>query len=150
MLLAPAAEAANPVLLIQATGSATGGGDVTAFVDQVEIVRVSDGAVMSTAVANPSFETNGGLGNGNYGYNPSGASWAFNNGSGIAQNGSAFGPTPTTFGTYVAFLQSTTGLGNGQIQQTLALADGVYRVRFQVSQRNCCSAINDQGLRGCR
>ena len=26
------------------------------------------------------------------------------------------------------------------------MADGVYRVRFQISQRNCCSAINDQGL----
>ena len=145
LLLAPAAKAANPVLLIQATGSATGGGDVTAFVDQVEIVRVSDGAVMGTAVANPSFETNGGLAQGNYGYTPGGASWTFNNGSGIAQNGSAFSPTPTTFGTYVAFLQSYAG-GNGLIQQTLALADGVYRVRFQVSQRNCCSAINDQGL----
>ena len=138
---ATAAEAANPVLLIQATGSATGGSDVTAFIDQVEIVRVSDGTVMAGAVTNPSFENTGVLANGNYGYNPSGASWAFNSGSGIAQNGSAFGPTATAFGTYVAFLQNTPSL----IQQTLVLANGAYQVRFQVSQRNCCST-NDQGL----
>ena len=145
LVLPWAAEAANPVLVIQASGAVGGGGDVTAFVDQVEIVRVSDGTVVAGAVANPSFETNGGLTNGNYGYNPSGASWTFNTGSGIAQNGSNFGPTATTFGTYMAFLQSTPSLGNGLIQQTLALANGAYQVRFQVSQRNCCST-NDQRL----
>ena len=42
----------NPALRIQALGSLSGNSDVTAFVDQVEIVRVSDGIVMSGAVAN--------------------------------------------------------------------------------------------------
>ena len=144
LLAAPlVASAANPVLTIVGTGNTSP--DVTAFVDQVEIVRVSDGTVVAGAVANPSFETYNPLGNGSYGYNPTGASWTFNNRSGINQNGGGFGAPATPYGSALAFIQSTAGSPNGQIQQTLNLANGVYQVRFQVSQRNCCSS-NDQRL----
>ena len=133
---AGAAEAAAPVLTIQGLG--TGGGDVTAFVDKVEIVRVSDGAVMTGAVANPSFETHGPLGNGNYGYNPAGASWTFTAptpyGSGIAESGSAFAPPVGLDGIATAFVQSGSAT-NGLLQQTLVLPDGVYRVRFLDARR---------------
>ncbi|RSK25244.1 LamG-like jellyroll fold domain-containing protein [Hymenobacter metallilatus] len=135
--------AANPVLLIQGTGNTSA--DVTAFVDLVEIVRVSDGIVISGAVTNPSFESYGALGNGSYGYAPAGASWAFNSRSGIALNGGGFGAPITPNGSAVAFVQSTAGTANGQIQQTLTLGTGQYRVRFQVAQRNCCSS-NNQNL----
>ncbi|GAA4346825.1 hypothetical protein GCM10023185_01430 [Hymenobacter saemangeumensis] len=138
-----AANAANPVLTIQGTGNTSP--DVTAFVDQLEIVRVSDNMVMAGAVGNASFETFSGMSNGNYGYNPTAAPWSFNTRSGIAVNGSAFGAPTAPAGSAVAFVQSTAGSPNGQLQQTLTLADGVYQLRFQVAQRNCCSS-NDQRL----
>ena len=137
--------AANPVLTIQGVGSASGGGDVTAFVDQVEIVQVSTNSPVSGAVANLGFEAFGALGNGNYGYNPSGASWTFNTRSGIAQNGSNFGAPTAPQGSAVAFVQSESGT-NGLLQQTLTLGTGTYTVRFQVAQRTCCSPTNDQRL----
>ncbi|WP_216691005.1 LamG-like jellyroll fold domain-containing protein [Hymenobacter siberiensis] len=137
-----ASQAANPILTIQGTGGT--GSDVTAFVDQVEIVRVSDGTVVSGAVANLSFESNSGLSNTDFGYNPTGASWTFNQASGIARVGSAFSPPTTAFGNFVAFVQSTTSLGNGQFQQALTLADGTYQVRFRVAQRTCCTTQNQR------
>ncbi|GAB2705818.1 hypothetical protein GCM10011495_23310 [Hymenobacter frigidus] len=142
---ATAAEAANPLLRIEALGSPSGNPDVTAFVDQVEIVRVSDGMVMTGAVANPGFETFDPLASGTFGYNPTGASWTFTGRSGISQAGGGFGPTPPQ-GNAVAFLQSFGG-NNGLADQTLALADGVYRVRFLAAQRtNCCGGTYDQRL----
>ena len=144
LLAAPlAASAANPTLRIQALGSPSGAPDVTAFVDQVEIVRVSDGMVMAGAVANSGFETNG-LVPGAFSYNTAGASWTFNNRSGISRNGSGFGSTAPQ-GDAVAFLQSQGGL-NGLADQTLALADGLYQVRFVTAQRNCCGGLFDQRL----
>ncbi|GAB3574893.1 hypothetical protein GCM10027345_09440 [Hymenobacter daeguensis] len=140
----PIARAANPVLLIQGTRGPSGGTDVTAFVDQIEIVQVSTGAVVPGAVANPGFETFGALGNGNYGYTPAGAAWTFNARSGIALNGSNFGAPNAPQGSAVAFVQSDASI-NGLLQQTLTLGTGTYYVRFQVAQRNCCST-NDQGL----
>ena len=60
--MAPAAEAANPVLTIQGLGGT--GTDVTTFVDKVEVIRASDGTVVSGAAGNFGFETYGALGNG--------------------------------------------------------------------------------------
>ena len=130
----------NPQLTIQSTGST--GGDVTAFVDAVQVL--SGGSSVANALQNGSFETHDPLANGNYGYNPTGASWAFNTRSGIAENGSAFGPAPAPSGVAVAFVQSQGGI-NGQLQQNLAVPTGSYQVSFQTSQRNCCST-GDQVL----
>ena len=133
------------MLRIEALGSLSGNGDVTAFVDQVEIVRVSDGVVMAGAVANPSFETNG-LGAGQFSYNTAGAFWTFISNSGIARTGSGFGPTTPPQGNAVAFVQSGGG-NNGRLDQILTLADGVYRVQFRTTQRtNCCGGTLDQRL----
>jgi hypothetical protein len=95
---------------------------------------------------NGSFEKHDPLVNGNYGYIPTGASWTFNAQSGIAEVGSAFTPvTPIPNGIAVAFIQST-GRGNGQLQQNLALPTGSnYQVSFQAAQRVCCTS-RDQAL----
>ncbi|WP_345120176.1 LamG-like jellyroll fold domain-containing protein [Hymenobacter antarcticus] len=145
LLAAPLATlAANPTLRIQALGSLSGNPDVTAFVDQVEIVRVSDGMVMAGAVANPGFETNG-LAAGQFSYTTGGAAWTFNNRSGISRSGGGFGPTAPQ-GDAVAFLQSGSGI-DGLAEQILTLADGVYQVRFLTAQRtNCCGGTYDQRL----
>ncbi|GAB3572398.1 Ig-like domain-containing protein [Hymenobacter daeguensis] len=135
----------NPVLTLQGTGGNSGSPDVTAFVDVVQIQQASNSAVVPNAVGNPSFETYGPLSNGNYGYNPAGAVWTFNAGSGIALNGSAFNPPFAPDGTAVAFIQSSPG-NNGAAQQALAVGAGTYQVNFQVAQRNCCSAVVDQAV----
>ena len=142
--MAPAAEAANPVLTIQGLGSK--GTDVTAFVDKVEIIRASDGTVVSGAVGNLSYETYGPLNFGNFGYGPVAAPWTFSpaNRAGIAQNGSNFGAPTAPDGIAVAFVQSFGG-SSGSLQQTLTLPDGLYKVRFQVAQRAYGSA-QDQAL----
>ena len=136
---------ANPTLSVQGTGSPSGGNDVTAFVDVVQVL--SGGSPFANALQNSSFETHDPLGNGNYGYNPTGGSWTFNSLSGIAESGSAFTPiTPIPNGIAVAFVQSNAG-SNGSIAQNLALPTGSnYQVSFQAAQRNCCSATLDQGL----
>jgi len=144
LFLAPAAEAANPVLTIQGTGG-TAGNDVTAFVDKVEIIRASDDAVVSGAVGNLSYETYGPLSNssGSFGYDPVAAPWTFNSSAGIVINGSFFGAPTAPDGIAVAFVQSSGGT-NGQLQQTLTLPDGLYKVRFQVAQRDF--NLGDQAL----
>src|SRR5262245_63408752 len=59
--------------------------DNTAFIDQVRVNR------MFAVVKDPGFETPSvGTGSSAYQYNPSGSPWAFNFGSGVAGNGSAF------------------------------------------------------------
>ena len=134
--------AAAPQLTIVGTGGT--GFDVTAFVDVVQVL--SGGSPLANALLNASFESHDPLGNGNYGYNPTGASWTFNAQSGIAESGSAFTPTtPIPNGIAVAFVQSAGG-GNGQLQQNLAVPSGSsYQVSFQTSQRVCCSTL-DQAL----
>ena len=111
------------------------GSDVTAFVDKVEIIRASDDAVVSGAVGNLSYETYGPLSNssGNFGYDPVAAPWTFSSSAGIVINGSFFGAPTAPDGIAVAFVQSSGGT-NGQLQQTLTLPDGLYKVRFQVAQ----------------
>jgi hypothetical protein len=133
----------NPVITIVGTGSSNAG-DVTAFVDQVQLLQASNSAVVSGAVANGSFETHNALGNGAHGYDPTGASWAFNPRSGIAENGSAFSPPTTPNGVAVAFVQSSGS--NGQLQQTLTSPAGSFQIRFQAAQRNCCNTVQDQAL----
>ncbi|GAA3967365.1 Ig-like domain-containing protein [Hymenobacter antarcticus] len=125
--------AASPTLSIQGAGSPSGGSDVTAFVDVVQVL--SGGSPVANALLNPSFETHDALANGNYGYNPTGASWTFNPSSGIAENGSPFGPATPPSGIAVAFLQN----GASAIAQNLAVPTGNYQVQFQANQRACCN-----------
>ncbi|MGI4872848.1 MAG: beta strand repeat-containing protein, partial [Janthinobacterium lividum] len=134
-LLPLLAHAGNPVLTLQATVPA-GATDVTAFVDQVEVINPATGAVVASAVPNAGFETFTSLGNTTYGYTPAGATWAFASNSGIATNGSAFGNPAAPEGTHVAFLQ-TTSSGAGSFSQLLpTLAAGYYQLRVRVAQRN--------------
>ncbi|MGI4866411.1 MAG: hypothetical protein ACRYFZ_20970 [Janthinobacterium lividum] len=137
--------AVDAVLWLEALGSASRGTatDVTAFVDQVELLNVSVGT--SATVLNASFETSGPLSNGNYGYNPAGADWTFDSNSGIAANGSAFNAPNAPNGARVAFLQ-TTSSGSGYISQVLPLlVVGNYRVRLYGAQRGTAPA--DQVVR---
>jgi hypothetical protein len=137
--------AATPVLRLEATVAA-GATDVTAFVDQVEIIDAVSGLPVRNAVPNAGFETSGALSNGLYGYTPTGGSWAFSGYSGIATNGSAFGSPTAPEGTRVAFLQ-TTPSGTGFFSQTLPdLKPGLYRVRLRVAQRGTAPA--NQGACG--
>ena len=123
----------TPVLTVQGTRAGPGV-DVTAFVDQVRLVTNGTTTTVSGAVANASFETHGSLSNSNYGYTPTATPWTFNGGSGIAENGSAFGIGTAPHGVAVAFLQS--GGTNGLIQQRLAAPAGTYQVRFLTAQRS--------------
>ncbi|UOQ53600.1 Ig-like domain-containing protein [Hymenobacter cellulosivorans] len=134
--------AATPQLTIQGTGGT--GSDVTAFVDVVQVLN--GGSAFANALQNPSFEQHDPLANGDFGYQPTGASWTFNAQAGIAEAGSAFTPvTPVPNGIAVAFVQSNGG-NNGQLQQNLAVPTGSnYQVRFQTAQRICCTTL-DQSL----
>ena len=136
--------AGTPVLTLQTTVPGAAGVDVTAFVDRVELLNANTGAVVTGAVLNPSFETFGSLSNGNYGYNPGGASWTFNPRSGIAATGSAFSPPTTPNGSYVAFLQTTSGGGSVFSQTLPALPAGSYQLRMILGQRN--SGTANQGV----
>jgi hypothetical protein len=134
--------AASPQLTIQGTGGM--GSDVTAFVDVAQVL--SGGSPFTNGLQNSSFETHVPLTDGNYGYQPTGASWTFSSQSGIAEDGSAFSPvTPIPNGIAVAFVQSTGG-DNGQLQQNLAVPTGSnYQVSFRAAQRICCTSL-DQAL----
>ena len=82
----------------------------------------------------PGFETPS-VGTGTYGafrYNPSGSPWTFDNGSGVAGNGSGFtaGNPNAPQGTQVAFLQAT-----GSFSQSVTLAAGTYSLSFSAAQR---------------
>jgi hypothetical protein len=130
-LLPRLAAATNPTLVVQGVGSGTA--DVTAFVDQVQILDAS-GNVVAGAVGDASFET---VRTGTYAYQPAGSAWAFvgygsgtGPGAGLTANGSDFAPPPAPDGTQAAFVQRT-----GYLRQTLALGAGTYRVRFQMAQR---------------
>jgi hypothetical protein len=131
VLLPRLAAATNPTLVIQGVGSGTA--DVTAFVDQVQIID-ANGNVVAGAVGDASFET---VRTGTYAYQPAGSAWAFvgygsgtGPGAGLTANGSDFAPPPAPDGTQAAFVQRT-----GYLRQTLALGAGTYRVRFLVGQR---------------
>lgn len=91
--------------------------------------------VINTNV-NFGFETPG-IGSGNYEYDPSGASWAFEgapgNGSGLVANGSGFGNPNAPQGVQAAFLQSY-----GSISQLLyGFTPGTtYTITYSAAQRS--------------
>jgi len=137
LLLLPALGwGSTPVLTLRATVAPAAGVDVTAFVDLVEIVNASTSTVVASAVPNSGFETTGSLGAGSYGYNPTGANWAFNAGSGIASNGSAFSSPTAPEGTHVAFLQTNASAAGSVSLALPTLGAGTYWVRLQLAQRN--------------
>ncbi|HWS84136.1 MAG TPA: hypothetical protein VN207_07725 [Ktedonobacteraceae bacterium] len=85
----------------------------------------------NSTVADGGFETPS-LGHAGYQYSPTGSSWTFSNGSGIAANGSAFTSNNPNApqGTQVAFLQ-----GTGLMRQTIIFAAGSYHISFDAAQR---------------
>lgn len=102
MALASAAQAQT--LLIQGTGGSSTANDVTAYVDKVEIVGEATGATVSGALVNAGFETPA-LGNGNFSYRPTGATWTFLNGAGITAANSGFTTPGIAEGSQEALLQ---------------------------------------------
>ncbi|MCR5887793.1 FG-GAP-like repeat-containing protein [Hymenobacter sp. J193] len=138
--------AGTPVLTFQATEPGSAGTNVMAFVDQVEIVNASSGVVMASAVPNASFETfTAPLQFTNYGPNPAGASWTFDNRSGIGRVGGDLTPPPTASGSYVGYVQTADGVAGAFRQTVPNLVPGLYRVRLRVAQRNI--ALANQGVR---
>ncbi len=110
------------------------GGDNTAFIDAV--------AFSNVLVPNGSFETSDPpINNGQFQYNPSGATWTFSPSSGISANGSGFtGGNPNApDGTHVGILQQ-----GGSISQTLTLDAGTYIFSFQAAQRGNGNATFQQ------
>jgi len=128
--------AANPRLVLQALGSASGNSDVTAFVDVVQVLQ--GGTPVVGALQNASFESNNVSANG-FLYQSSvvAAPWSFEVQAGVARSGSGFTPTPPN-GDAVAFLQSGSGT-NGRVAQNLAVPAGSYQVSFLTAQRDYSS-----------
>ena len=143
-LLPPAPHLTSPlVLTLQASGG-SGGSDITAFVDGVEIIDAVTGRAVSGAVPNAGFELPAQPG---HVYNPAGGTWTFTSRAGVARNGSEFGSPAAPEGAQVAFLQSVNA-DSGYLQQELpTLPPGVYQVRLRVAQRACCYGTFDQGVR---
>ena len=143
LALAPLlARAGTPTLRLETTVSA---GDVTAFIDQLDILDATTGLPVRNAIPNAGFETSHALASGSYGYRPTGAGWAFDRQAGLAASPSGFGNAAAPQGNRVALLQST-GSGLSSLQQTLPnLAPGLYRVRLLASQRSTAPA--NQGVR---
>ncbi|MGI4759649.1 MAG: putative Ig domain-containing protein [Janthinobacterium lividum] len=135
--------AAAPTLRIQAAGSASGNGDVTAFVDVVQVLQSGTSTVVPNGLQNGSFETNNVPANG-FKKTADGvvaAPWSFTGTSGVARYGSLFDsqvagqtqPLPPN-GDAVALIQSA-GNNNASISQNLAVPTGSYQVSFQTIQR---------------
>jgi autotransporter-associated beta strand protein len=84
------------------------------------------------AVPNNSFETHDALANGNWGNNPSGATWTFDAGSGIAAPGSPWvAGSAVIDGAYAAYIQN-----NGTLSQQVSIpADGMYLLTFKAANR---------------
>ena len=143
LALAPLlARAGTPTLRLETTVSA---GDVTAFIDQLDILDATTGLPVRNAIPNAGFETSDALASGSYGYRPTGTGWAFDRQAGLAASPSGFGNAAAPQGSRVALLQST-GSGPSSLQQTLPnLAPGLYRVRLLASQRSTAPA--NQGVR---
>jgi hypothetical protein len=78
---------------------------------------------------NSGFETpSAGTG---YQYDPAGAGWTFSGASGLQGNGSAWGAPAAPYGTQTAFLQSATGMTNGNITQAVSFnSPGSYTLAF--------------------
>ena len=147
LLLATASTATAQMLTITGTGGSNTTNDVTAYIDKVELVRVSTGATVTGALINEGFETPV-LGNGNFLYRPVGATWTFLGNTGITAAKSGFQTYSIPEGNQVALVQNS---GNGSvgvnsISQPLTLPAGTYQVRFLTTQRTDNAAIYDQGL----
>ncbi|MBF9221174.1 putative Ig domain-containing protein [Hymenobacter ruricola] len=137
--------AAAPTLRIQAAGSASGNGDVTAFVDVVQVLQSGTSTVVANGLQNGSFETNNVPANGFRKATDAtpvvAAPWAFTGTAGVARYGSAFDsqvpgrpqPLPPN-GDAVALIQSA-GDNNASLSQNLAVPTGSYQVNFQTAQR---------------
>ena len=134
--------ATNPVLLIKGTGPTNQ--DVTAFIDQVQVINSVTSAVVAGAVALPGFETPVQPTNA-FTYTPTGTAWTYNATSGVARNGSAFGAFTAPEGSQVGIIQNSGGTA-GSISQPLSLVTGSYKVSFVASQRSCCSTGFTQTL----
>jgi|GEM_PF-1194374 len=133
----------DAVLRLEALGSASNAADVTAFVDQVELLNVRDGS--NVPVTNASFETTGSLGTGAFGYAPTGTGWDFNSRSGIATNGSIFNNPNAPDGLHVGILQSSSGINGAFEQQLAAVPVTGLRVRLWAVQRT--ATVPDQRVR---
>ena len=109
-------------------GTDLGGSGDTVFIDNV---RVTILAPVLQPVLNFGFEAPS-IGIGNYQYNPSGGSWAFNHLSGIIGNGSGFSNPNALEGIQAAFIQQY-----GTISQTLSgLTPGqAYTISYFAAQR---------------
>ncbi len=88
--------------------------------------------------------------NGSYAYEPAGTNWTFAGNSGIAADGSGFGPGSGSGGSQVAFLQSAGASGGtgitGSISQAFSFfTAGNYTISFKAADRNH-SGINTQGV----
>jgi|GEM_PF-2347922 len=131
--------AAAPTLRIQAAGSNSGNGDVTAFVDVVQVLQSGTSTAVANGVQNASFETNN--------VDPSSfkktadgvvaSPWAFTGLAGVSRNGSGFGSTAAD-GNAVALIQSA-GDNNASVSQNLAVPSGSYQINFRAMQRNYTS-----------
>jgi hypothetical protein len=130
---------AAPTLRIQAAGSASNNGDVTAFVDVVQVLQSGTSTAVTNGLQNTSFETNN--------VDPSGfkktadgvvaSPWLFTGLAGVSRNNSGFGSTAAA-GDAVGLLQSA-GDNNASLSQNLAVPTGSYQVRFRAIQRNYTS-----------
>jgi hypothetical protein len=142
--------AAAPTLRIQAAGSASGNGDVTAFVDVVQVLNASNGSngsVVANGLQNGSFETNNVAAN-SFKKSADGvvaAPWVFTGTAGVTRNNNNTDFTPPTppNGDAVSLVQSA-GNNNASLSQNLAVPTGTYQVNFQTAQRNYTS--RDQRL----
>ncbi|MBD2722084.1 T9SS type A sorting domain-containing protein [Hymenobacter sp. BT189] len=135
--------AAAPTLRIQAAGSASGNGDVTAFVDVVQVLQSGTSTVVPNGLQNGSFETNNvpAAGFKKTADGVVAAPWSFTGTAGVARYGSGFDsqipgqpqPLPPN-GDAVALIQSA-GDNNASLSQNLAVPTGSYQVNFQTAQR---------------
>ncbi|MCB2406806.1 LamG-like jellyroll fold domain-containing protein [Hymenobacter lucidus] len=128
---------AAPLLTLRGTGSVSGSfGDVTAFVDQVQVVQNGTTTAVAGGVQNGSFEGNNvsaAAGSFLYG-SPAGASpWTLGSQTGVSRNGTTNFSSTAADGTAVAFLQN--GGANSSLTQNLAVPTGSYQVNFQARQR---------------
>ena len=108
------------------------GGLNTALIDQVSVATanaVSDGSFESPVIAPGTYE-----------FDPTGTSWAFSGGAGVASNSSSFtsGNPSAPDGTQVAILQ-----GSGSMGQSVELPAGSYNISFQAAQ--CAGNAQTQG-----
>ncbi|GAA4393135.1 Ig-like domain-containing protein [Hymenobacter koreensis] len=124
---------AAPQLVLRSAGSASGAfGDVTAFVDVVQVLQ--GGAAFTGGLANSSFESsNVGPFSFQYASTVVASPWSFAGNAGVSRNNSGFGSTANQ-GDAVGLLQTFGGVG-GSLAQTLAVPTGSYQVSFQAVQR---------------